>query len=276
MLYIICFKGSHLFSTFVDCCMKKGVVISVLCALVCCASPVKEKGENVVYLQDGAVARRGDMYALADSGGYLQTGYVYEVLDPLAENVFLARSSGKYHLTDATGKCLSDKVYDTFDYCFNGFGIVSVEGRYGLVKITGEEVLPLEYLQVMVIAPELVAARMPGFVEVADLQGRLVARVEEEIGEVASDAARYIALYEQKLAGDMLYWNSILDQYDSLCTRCLRAKSIIDASGRLPEGEMGILVDRVEKMRAALQNAAGRMTAGQAARFKEIKERYGN
>lgn len=256
--------------------MKKGVVISVLCALVCCASPVKEKGENVVYLQDGAVARRGDMYALADSGGYLQTGYVYEVLDPLAENVFLARSSGKYHLTDATGKCLSDKVYDTFDYCFNGFGIVSVEGRYGLVKITGEEVLPLEYLQVMVIAPELVAARMPGFVEVADLQGRLVARVEEEIDAVASDALQYVMQYESKLTEDQLYWSAILDRYDSLCTSCLQAKSIIGSYGKLPSEDMRLLMREAEQIKAALQQARGRMTDMQLERFKEITERYGN
>jgi len=256
--------------------MKNGFFILFLSVLVGCASPVKEKGVNLIWLQDAVIARQGDMYALADSCGYLRTGYIYEELDLLSNNLFLARANGKYLLVGSGGEEISGRSYVTFEYCFNGYGIVSADGKYGLVKTTGEEVLPLEYTQVRFIAPDLVAAAMPGYTEVADLQGRLVARVEEEIDAVASDALQYVMQYESKLTEDQLYWSDILDRYDSLCTSCLQAKSIIGSYGKLPSEDMRLLMREAEQIKAALQQARGRMTDMQLERFKEITERYGN
>lgn len=57
-------------------------------------------------------------------------------------------------------------------------------------------------------------------------------------------------------------WESILNQYDSLCNAC---------AARHPADE---LLGRLESIRTQLQSAVGRMDPQQQARFTAIRERY--
>ena len=115
-----------------------------------------------------------------------------------------------------------------------------------------------EYEQMEYLSDHLAIGTSSGTAYLLTAEGEVVATSDDvEALRAGADAAYALFLDE-----DYTAWESILDQYDSLCNAC---------AARRPADE---LLGRLESIRAQLQTALGRMDPQQRARFEDIRGRY--
>ena len=69
-------------------------------------------------------------------------------------------------------------------------------------------------------------------------------------------------------------WDGILDQYESICDRCIAIRQRIALGASVPDSSVTALLQELASLRKTLQDASGVMTAAQRARFQAIQKQY--
>ena len=69
-------------------------------------------------------------------------------------------------------------------------------------------------------------------------------------------------------------WDGILDQYESICDRCIAIRQRIALGVSVPDNSVATLLQELASLRRTLQDASGVMTGVQRARFQTIQKRY--
>ena len=69
-------------------------------------------------------------------------------------------------------------------------------------------------------------------------------------------------------------WDGILNQYESICDRCIAIRQRIALGASVPENSVTALLQELASLRKTLQDASGVMTKAQRDRFQAIQKRY--
>ena len=69
-------------------------------------------------------------------------------------------------------------------------------------------------------------------------------------------------------------WDGILDQYESICDRCIAIRQRIALGASVPDSSVTALLQELASLRKTLQDASGVMTAAQRTRFQAIQKQY--
>lgn len=65
-----------------------------------------------------------------------------------------------------------------------------------------------------------------------------------------------------------------LDQYESVCNRCLALRAAIDQGESIPQTELRSLLEQIASIRKTLSEASGEMSKAQQRRFASIRDRF--
>ena len=69
-------------------------------------------------------------------------------------------------------------------------------------------------------------------------------------------------------------WDSVLDRYEEICSRCIELRERITAGEAVPNAEVTGLLGELSRLRTLIQDSRGRMSAAQRKRFNAIRNRY--
>jgi len=65
-----------------------------------------------------------------------------------------------------------------------------------------------------------------------------------------------------------------LDQYESICNRCIVLRNAMERGEQVPQSDMDTLVEQLSTLKKTLSEASGEMTPAQKQRFESIKDRF--
>lgn len=77
-----------------------------------------------------------------------------------------------------------------------------------------------------------------------------------------------------RLSAQTYGWDTALDRYESICNQCIELRQKSLAGEPVPAASVADLLAQLASLRNSLQEAAGRMTPSQRARFESIRLRY--
>lgn len=69
-------------------------------------------------------------------------------------------------------------------------------------------------------------------------------------------------------------WNSVIDRYEEICSRCIELRGRISAGEAVSNAEVTKLLGELSRLRTLIQDSQGSMSAEQRKRFNTIKNRY--
>lgn len=69
-------------------------------------------------------------------------------------------------------------------------------------------------------------------------------------------------------------WDSVLDRYEEICSRCIELRERITAGEAVPNAEVTGLLGELSRLRTLIQDSRGRMSAAQRKRFNATRKRY--
>lgn len=126
-------------------------------------------------------------------------------------------------------------AYDDSVYCFNQRSIVSRDGHKGITDLQGKLVLPLEWDSIEFLDDDVALLSRSGLWFLCTRDGRIFAQGSNSSGLEQS----FKELFTQLQENDIRYWDSVLDQLESLSSACLSntkngiSESILSERGKL-------------------------------------------
>ena len=153
--------------------------------------------------------------------------------------------------------------FDDTLYCFNGFSIVFLDAKQGVIDSTGRLTLEPVWDSVDFLSDDVLLLCRSGLYYLSTASGRIFA----EDGSRDKLESVYQQLYEGLRAKDVLYWDKVVEQLDSLCNDCLaqpRGKNSVDLK----------VIEEAEALKSLLQSPSGHPDSTQIMRIDAIVERF--
>jgi len=163
--------------------------------------------------------------------------------------------------------CNIDKVpdsetleYDNLEYCYNGFAIFEKNGRFGITDTCGIITLPARYDDISFVTDNYAIVGEGDTWSLVSPYGKVLAESDRKENLISNCGS----IIRNKQIENILLWDSILENFDSLCNLAIRGNS----------EDLSNMMEMLDEIKELSDQSKDKMTDQQLSRFEGIIDRY--
>lgn len=146
---------------------------------------------------DGAEAKLGEKWGYVDKDGNVVVPIEYDYVSLCADGMIKVEKDNKYGFYNIKGRIVIDIIYDyanDFTSSFPGVTVVRKNNKSGVINLYGGPVLPLEYEDIIIDAPNVYRVKKDGTFGIIDRDGNVLFPFKyKDLGSFDNEGVAYAA-----------------------------------------------------------------------------------